>query len=134
MDSYTFNRWIAADRNDFAARMQWTLSPKYESGNHAPSVKIVNGRSVDARAGSTVRLYALISDPDGDRIAASWWQYPEEGTYEGEVSIIVTKHNSANVKVPADAKPGQVISIIAQVTDEGGFPLTRYDRVFIGVI
>jgi len=37
------------------------------------------------------------------------------------------------IAVPADAKRGQTISVILQGTDNGSFPLTRYDRVIIRV-
>ncbi|KAF1971923.1 hypothetical protein BU23DRAFT_555449 [Bimuria novae-zelandiae CBS 107.79] len=134
VDGYTFNRWIAADRNDFAARMGWTLTPRYREGNHAPSVKIVNGGEVRARAGTTVELGACVGDPDGDQVSTSWWRYFEEGTYGGEVAVVATKNNGARVKVPVDAEPGQTISIIAEVTDKREFPLTRYDRVIIRVV
>ena len=42
--------------------------------------------------------------------------------------------NGGRVAVPADAKPGQTISVIQQGTDNGKFPLTRYDRVTIRVV
>lgn len=130
---YTTDRWISAVSNDFAARMQWGLTSEYRDGNHAPSVKIQNGGSVKARAGSTVKLSASVSDPDQDQVTVSWWQYLEEGTYPGEVEIKSSKNNAARVKVPEDAKSGQTISVIVQATDDGEFPLTRYDRVIINV-
>ncbi len=40
----------------------------------------------------------------------------------------------ADVKIPANAQPGQTVSIILEGTDDGYFPLTRYDRVFIHVV
>lgn len=36
--------------------------------------------------------------------------------------------------MPADAKSGETISVIVEATDDGGFPLSRYDRVIITVI
>ncbi|KAJ4304835.1 hypothetical protein N0V90_000363 [Kalmusia sp. IMI 367209] len=131
---WTTNRWIAAASNDFAARMQWTLTPEYRKGNHAPEVKILNGGVVKARAGSSVHLSASVSDPDRDHVTTTWWQYLEEGTYPGEVGVSGNKRNGATVKVPSDAKKGQTISVIVQATDDGEFPLTRYDRVFIHVV
>ncbi|KAL1600776.1 hypothetical protein SLS60_007164 [Paraconiothyrium brasiliense] len=130
---WTTNRWIAAASNDFAARMQWGLTSKYREGNHAPSVKIRNGGEVKARAGSTVKLSARVSDPDRDQVTVSWWQYLEEGTYPGEVNMTSNKNSGASVKVPKDAQSGQTISVIVQATDDGEFPLTRYDRVIISV-
>lgn len=124
--NYTTLRWAAAAQNDFAARMQWTLS---RHGNHAPSVDIAGTGKVRAHAGSVVRLNERVSDPDHDRVTTSWWVYPEEGTYPGVVSV----SSGGAVTVPADAKPGQTISVILQGTDNGQFPLTRYDRVIIRV-
>ncbi|WP_030436977.1 DUF1593 domain-containing protein [Actinoplanes subtropicus] len=127
--NYTTLRWAAAAQNDFAARIQWTLTPHYAEGNHAPSVRIASGPVVRARPGSTVRLSARVADPDRDRVTTKWWQYREEGTYPG--AVVIDPHGT--VTVPADARPGQTISAILEGTDDGSFPLTRYDRVFIRV-
>jgi hypothetical protein len=124
--NYTTLRWATAAQNDFAARMQWTLSP---DGNHAPSVRVAGSDHLRARPGSVVRLRSHVSDPDRDRVSTSWWVYPEEGTYPGAVPVTA----NGTVTVPADAKPGQRISVILQGTDNGHFPLTRYDRVTIVV-
>lgn len=149
---YTDYRWVGAIQNDFAARMQWTVTSEYSEGNHAPSVRIAGGRgyyygngnghngyngyaTVPARAGSSVSLAAQVSDPDGDHVTVTWWQYFEEGTYPGEVAITTSSQGTrAVIAVPADAKVGQTISIILQGVDNGDFPLTRYDRVFIRII
>ena len=39
----------------------------------------------------------------------------------------------ASVQVPADAKAGETIHLIAEVTDSGKPPLTRYARVILTV-
>ncbi|KAH6620509.1 hypothetical protein C7974DRAFT_458719 [Boeremia exigua] len=130
---WTTDRWVEAAQNDFAARIQWTLAPAYKDGNHAPTIKIVGKKMMNARAGSDVKLSARVSDPDGDRVAVSWWQYREEGTYPGIVSVIGC-NSGAIVKVPRDAEKGQTISIIAQATDDDKFPLTRYARVSVVVV
>ncbi|KKK22266.1 hypothetical protein P175DRAFT_0178826 [Aspergillus ochraceoroseus IBT 24754] len=132
--SYTTNRWIAAVQNDFAARMQWTVTPEYHDGNHAPSVEILNSSSVTGRPGETVTLTSAVHDPDGDHVTRSWWQYFEEGTYPGMVRVTQHDHNWATVTIPTDTKIHETISIILQGTDDGKFPLTRYDRVYIQVI
>jgi hypothetical protein len=131
---YTTLRWAGAAQNDFAARMRWTLTPKYRDGNHAPTVKANGDDTVRARRGSTVTLTGHAIDPDRDRVTLRWWQYREEGTYPGTVTITDRGHDRATVTVPADATPGQTISVILQGTDKGTFPLTRYDRVLIRVV
>ncbi|KAF9888907.1 hypothetical protein FE257_008277 [Aspergillus nanangensis] len=133
--NYTTNRWAAAVQNDFAARMQWTLTPNYERGNHPPSVDILNGTTTrKAHAGSTVTLVGKVHDPDDDSVAVSWWQFFEEGTYPGSVAVTESGHNQVDVTIPDDAKAGATISIVMQGTDSGHFPLTRYSRVFVHVI
>ncbi|OGM48637.1 hypothetical protein ABOM_002068 [Aspergillus bombycis] len=134
LDGYTTGRWAAAIQNDFAARVQWTLTPKYQDANHAPSVKILNGTTVQAHPGATVTLAGAVSDPDGGNVTTSWWQYVEEGTYPGSVTMTESGSNWADVTIPEDAQTGQNISIILQGTDDGTFPLTRYGRIFIQVI
>jgi hypothetical protein len=78
-------------------------------------------------------LSARISDPDGNGVAVRWWQYLEEGTYPTFVDI-EGRNDTAVVRVPADAQSGQTVSVIVQGTDDGVFPLTRYDRVLIEVV
>jgi hypothetical protein len=131
--NWSTNRWIAPIQNDFAARMQWTLTPEYSEANHPPSVKILGPKMVHAHLGEVVRLSAHVSDPDGNKVDLSWWQYYEEGTYPDYLDITNTGDNCATVMVPSNATSGQIVSIIAQGTDNGYFPLTRYARVFIQV-
>jgi hypothetical protein len=131
--NYGTNRFISAAQNDMAARIQWTLTSQYDQGNHPPSVRVLGGGTINARAGETVKLTSTVSDPDGDKVNTSWWQYFEEGTYNGTVNITNVESNRAVVNIPTDAKDGQPISIILQGTDHGEFPLTRYDRVMIRI-
>jgi len=126
--NYTTLRWAAAAQNDFAARIRWTLTPSYRAADHAPTVRIAGPSR--ARPGTDVRLTARTSDPDHDRVTTSWWVYREEGTYPGTVAV----SDRGVVSVPADARPGQTISVILQGTDDGEFPLTRYHRLIIRVV
>ncbi|SNY70395.1 DUF1593 domain-containing protein [Paractinoplanes atraurantiacus] len=130
VEDLTTLRWAAAAQNDFAARIQWTLMPSYRRGNHAPAVQAVD--SVRAKPGASVSLSARTPDPDRDRVAVRWWQYREEGTYPGAVTV-TARGDRATVKVPSDAERGQTISVIVEATDNGEHPLTRYDRVMIKV-
>jgi hypothetical protein len=133
VDSWTTGRWVDAAQNDFAARMQWTSMPTYQQGNHAPRIAIKELHTIRVRAGSDVHLSARVSDPDGDRVAVKWWQYLEEGTYPSFVDI-EERNDTALVRMPTDAQTGQTVSIIVQGTDDGAFPLTRYDRILIEVV
>ena len=83
--------------------------------------------------GRSVKLRGFAVDPDGDHVSLQWWQYGEEGTYPGKVTISSPDRAWTTVTVPADAQPGQTISLILQGTDDGNFPLTRYSRIVLQV-
>jgi hypothetical protein len=134
VQNYTTLRWAGAAQNDFAARMQWTLTPSYRAGNHAPRVGVLGRHSVKVRAGRTVKLRGFALDPDRDRVSFQWWQYREEGTYPGQVTPASPDRARTTLRVPADARPGETISLILQGTDDGHFPLTRYTRVILRVV
>jgi hypothetical protein len=134
INQYTSLRWAGAGQNDFAARMQWTLTPSYRAGNHEPHVGVLSRDPIRVVAGRTVKLRGFAVDPDGDRVSLQWWQYGEEGTYPGQVTIASPERAWTTVTVPADAQPGETISLILQGTDDGHFPLTRYARVILQVV
>jgi hypothetical protein len=134
VENYTTLRWAGAAQNDFAARMQWTLTPDRRAANHAPRVGIVAPWwRTRVRPGQTVRLQGCGLDPDADTLHFEWWQYREEGTYSGSVRLGTADRRSTTVTIPEDARPGQTISLILQATDDGTFPLTRYARVIRNV-
>ena len=114
--------------------MRWTLTPRYRAANHEPRVGVLSGAPSSVRAGRTVTLRGFAVDPDGDRVGLKWWQYGEEGTYPGKVTIAAPERAWTTVTVPADAQPGQTVSLILEGTDDGDFPLTRYARVILQVV
>lgn len=73
------------------------------------------------------------TDPDGDPLRFSWWQYQEPGTYRGTVAISDAHRGIASMRVPDAANTGDTIHLIGQVTDSGTPPLTRYTRVIVTV-
>jgi hypothetical protein len=126
-------RWGAAFQNDFAARAAWSVK-SYKDANHPPVVFLETPKDVDAAPGARVKLSVRgSSDPDGDHLDYSWWQYSDPGTYKGEAAITDSDKAVAWLQVPADAKPGDTIHLIAEVTDTGKPALTRYARVIVKV-
>ncbi|KAI9159103.1 cellulose-binding protein [Paramyrothecium foliicola] len=151
---------IDGKNNDFAARMQWTLSPDSASVNHHPVI-VLNGTPgieplmIEAEAGTTIELDASETyDPDGDRITFKWWQYREPSASQwlvhfevAELSIDKQDEDGKKIKVtlPGPEKAcldlisrepivkGQLLHLILEVTDNGSPALTSYRRVLIQV-
>jgi hypothetical protein len=126
-------RWAEAFQNDFAARAAWCVK-SYREANHAPIVNLATARDVEAVPGSTVKVsVAGSTDPDGDKLSFNWWHYKDPGVYKGEIAIRDEDRPTAYAQIPADAKPGDTIHLIAEVTDSGKPPITRYARVIITI-
>jgi hypothetical protein len=126
-------RWATAFQNDWAARAAWCVLP-YREANHPPAGVLSGPPDVEAAPGATVTLDVSASgDPDGDRLYFSWWHYRDPGSYKGTVSIQDADRPVARLVVPADAQPGDTLHLIAEVTDGGKPPLTRYARVIVTV-
>jgi cellulose-binding protein len=121
-----------AAQNDFAARLRWSVTPKYADANHAPHVAI-RGKEMIAWPGQTIRVNGSASDPDKDAVTVRWWQWKEAGSYPGEVTIATPTKLSTLVQVPADAAEGQTIHLILEVTDDGTPALTRYQRLVVTI-
>ncbi len=126
-------RFLTAAQNDFAARMQWSVTPKFSEANHPPVVKINGPLAISASPGSTVRLEGEVSDPDHNDVHVTWWQYKDVGTYEGDISFSDSGALVSTFRVPDDAKAGQTINVILEGTDNGTPALTRYQRVVLTI-
>jgi hypothetical protein len=125
--------WTDVYQNDFAARADWCVKP-FAEANHQPVVKLKNALDLELTKGAKVKLSAKgSSDPDGDKLNFKWWQYEDAGTYKGRVSIKNADCSKASFVVPENAKSGDTIHVICEVSDNGSPSLTRYQRVIITV-
>jgi Protein of unknown function (DUF1593) len=130
---YNLTRWFRTAQYDFATRLRWTVTERYDEGHHHPAVSVSPGENVTAKPGEQVDLRAVVSHPDGRGVTIRWWQYQEAGTYPGAASLSDATSENATVTIPDDAQAGQTIHIILEVTDDADMPLTKYQRVIITV-
>jgi hypothetical protein len=126
-------RWFGAAQRDFATRIAWSVSRRYNQANHQPVIRFSGSPLRQVRPRQTIALAALAADPDRDVLSGRWWQYREAGTYPGPVRITPRGRFGASIKVPADAKAGHTIHLILEVKDNGSPALTRYQRVILTV-
>ncbi|MEC7771223.1 MAG: DUF1593 domain-containing protein [Bacteroidota bacterium] len=119
-------------QRDFAARLQWSVTKKYNKANHQPKVTIQGPLHVLASPGQKVPLFGEVIDPDGDSVAAKWWQF-QVGTYPNKVKINNSETMNAEIVIPEDVIHGQTIHIVLEATDSGSPSLTRYQRVIITI-
>ena len=131
-------RWSKGYNNDFAARMDWTMTNDYAKVNHHP-VAVVNGDKtrqvleVSGSPGSTVSLSTEgSSDPDGNSLVYAWSFYKDPSSYKGSVNVQNSKAASAAVDIPSDAS-GKNIHMILELHDNGSPNLYAYRRVIINV-
>ena len=131
---YTFQRWLTAAQNDFAARAEWCVKSSYKEANHPPVVKLRGAMNRKAKPGDNIELDATETrDPDGDKINYDWWQYTEADSYPNKVNIRNADRGKASLIVPADATKGQTIQIICEVKDNGTPQLTGYQRIVLTI-
>lgn len=144
-DEYHQTRWWRALQNEFAARLAWSVTPRFEDANHPPVIRVEGGPdraeapegglALSVVPGQRVELAATASDPDGDDVRLIWWAYPEAGPQLCPMAPVIEDDGAghAAVMVPAQAETGQQIHVIVEGTDSGTPALTRYQRVVLTV-
>ncbi|MDF9798866.1 hypothetical protein OKW21_004129 [Catalinimonas alkaloidigena] len=136
--SKAINRWSEGYNNDFAARMDWSITSKYTDANHHP-IAVLNGDhtrqvlEMTATAGSSLDLSAAgSSDPDGNALTYSWTFYDESSSYDGAVTIQNSSSSTATLEVPKDAS-SKNIHMVLEVYDNGAPNLYAYRRMIVNV-
>jgi hypothetical protein len=71
----SYPNFFPAAQLDFAARMKWSVTPKYANANHEPVVSINGLLKVVAFAGQQIKIFGSVSDPDGNAVSVRWWHF-----------------------------------------------------------
>ena len=133
-EDHTFPNMTPERNLSEAARMKWSVTPRYEDANHYPELK--GPFELTAAPGETVRIRAKASDPDGDALQLKWWYFPV-GSYvltnDAALSVDSPETAATTFTVPADARSGDTIHFVLQAQDDGDPVLTRYLRTVITV-
>lgn len=123
-----FPNFFPAAQNDFATRMNWTVTNNYNQANHEPVVSINGTKKILVKAGDRIQLKALVKDPDGDDYTIKWWQFKKRGTTPTlQIANVHTLH--ATIEVPSNISSKESMEVVVEVTDKGKIPLTRYQVV-----
>jgi hypothetical protein len=105
----------------------------YAGANHVPAASVAEGLDLTVYPGRDVTLTGSATDPDGDDVTLSWWQYQEAGTYPGAAQLTDDGNGTVTVSVPEDAEPGQTIHVILDAKDDGKHTLVHHQRVILTV-
>jgi hypothetical protein len=127
-----YPNFFPAAQHDFAARMKWSVTPKYADANHAPVVLINGPLKLVAYAGQQIKLFGSVSDPDGNAVSVRWWHF-DMNNNKNKPEISNSTSLQAEVLIPKDAILNQVYHLILEATDKGSPALTSYQRVIITV-
>jgi hypothetical protein len=139
----TIWRWRESYQHDFAARMDWSITPEFGDANHPPRIQLnANGWTPNTRtreleftvvSGDVVELDAsATSDPDDDGLDFHWFQYREAGTYRGNVALERPTPRTLKFVAPSVMCP-KTIHLILDVKDDGAPALHAFQRVVIKV-
>lgn len=132
----SFNRYMEAYQNDFAARADWCVSA-YDECNHQPVVSVAE-LDIDAAPGEAVTVEGIAYDPDGDAVSTNWRVYREGSIYSGteatDLRVWYPDQAVTNFTVPMDAAAGDYFNLIFEVKDGGTPQLTRFGQVIVHVV
>ena len=134
----TIWRWREAYQHDFAARIDWTTTDRFQDANHNPIAGFAGDTSrgvvhLTARSGEAVQLDATgTTDPDGDQVSVDWFQYKEVGSLEIDLKIEVQSDLSASFVAP-QVEQVESVHIILEAKDSGEPCLYNYRRIVVEI-
>jgi hypothetical protein len=136
----TIWRWRTAYQNDFAGRMQWTLTSSARDAPHNP-VLVVNGtpgrEAVDmaVTSGDHVELDGSGSrDPDGGELRYLWFPYPEATGGRGTPRLELQRATTVKATFTAPLVAQKVVyHVILEAHADSATAMVSYRRVLVAV-
>ncbi len=125
--------YVADIQRDFAARVAWAAGDAPETCDHAPGLTIREGLDVSVPAGTTLTLHADMTNEDNTGSELSWRIYKDASSACAEAVELKTDGDTASVVIPAGAKSGEQIHLIAKAQANGAHRLVHYQQVIITV-
>lgn len=160
--NYTFQRWIKDIQQDFASRIQWSLTEEFNLVNHYPIVEAPD--KVLVNPGETVQLKVKAKDLNNRPLSYEWWIYYEVSTYwdftdldlqpetvqfaekefivnyfskqvepNWELDIEGKFTDQITLTVPSNAKVGQTMHLILEVSNDGEYSMKTYKRIILEI-
>lgn len=84
--------WIEPAMHDFQTRLQWCVTSEYGKANHHPVIEVPMGLDHTVIAGDTVRLEAIIMQPDSLDVEALWLSRGDMWAQKGRTKDMVMKN------------------------------------------
>ena len=127
-DEAVYPNFFPAVQNDFAARMQWSVTDNFKDANHAPIINIHIAKQIATKPGKVIELDASVIDPDGNSYTVRWWQFSSK---INEPQLVIQQDTSlkTSVTIPSNAAKNQNLYIVLEVTDSGTPRLTSYKTI-----
>ena len=122
--------FLPAVQNNFAARINWSVTSNYEDANHEPVIE--GPLQLMADPGTTVDLNVNVSDPDNDQISLTWMQF-KVGSYKGDISFDNPTAASTSIAIPSDARSGDTIHLVLTAADSQTLSMTSYHRIILTI-
>jgi hypothetical protein len=163
-DKGSYVQWIETANRDFAMRLKWSITPKYEGANHKPNIKLGVSRDITVKSGEFVKLKAAITDNDSTDYQEAWLKVKELFEQQGrdfewfknmmsrrpKTSALWWQYKDAgtyngnidlgyNQKEEVQFKAPNVkekctVHFILEAKDNGSPALTSYERVIITIL
>ena len=126
-------QYVADIQRDFAARVDWVSKDKYEDAEHMPSLEIKEGLDFTVAPGEKVILHANATTTDKTNADVSFKVYEDASAACAKETVIAADGAVAEITVPANAKPGDLIHVVVKAQCDGKYRLTYYQQVIITV-